>query len=81
MAPAYLTDIQVAATLGRKVTWLKNNRPMLEQEGFPRRDKLVGLTLAADVNAWLARRRVVADPLHTPNEAHHSTTEERLYEL
>lgn len=81
MTPAYLTDIQVAETLGRKVTWLKNNRPMLEQEGFPRRDKLVGLTLAADVNAWLARRRVVADPVHTPTEAHHSTTIEALHEL
>lgn len=81
MTAAYITDREIASTLGRKVLWFRSHRKALEQEGFPRRDKLIGLTLRADVDAWLARRRVVADPVDTPTEAHHTTTNEALHEL
>ena len=52
-----------AARLGRSVDWLRDSREKLEREGFPRIDPLLGLTLKADVEAFLARRRRVADPV------------------
>ncbi len=61
MNPAYLTDIQIAKLLGRSKSWLCGNRRTLERDGFPRVDGLIGLTCAADVHAWIARRRQVAD--------------------
>lgn len=36
--------------------------PELEREGFPKLDRLIGLTLKADVMAWINRRRTIADP-------------------
>lgn len=77
--PAYISDTLVAFFLGRKVSWLRTNRDALEREGFPRKDKLVGLTLRADLDAWLARRRNVADAetVRTTD----STTNEVLHEL
>jgi hypothetical protein len=60
--PAYLPDTLVAYHLGRKVTWLRAHRPKLEADGFPRKDKLVGMTLRADLEAWIAKRRSVGDP-------------------
>ena len=61
MTPAYLTDIQIAKMLGRSKNWLCAIRNDLEREGFPRRDALIGLTCKADIEAWIARRRQVAD--------------------
>lgn len=61
MNPAYMTDIEVAKMLGRSKNWMCDNRPTLEREGFPRRDALIGLTCRADIEAWIARRRQVAD--------------------
>lgn len=58
---AYGTERWVAATLGSSVDWLKKNRPRLETEGLPAVDKLIGLTLKADVEAFLAKRRRVPD--------------------
>ncbi|WP_234464103.1 hypothetical protein [Paracoccus caeni] len=59
---AYGSEHWVAARFGRSHDWLKRERPRLEAEGFPPRDRLTGYTLKADVDAWLAKRRRVADP-------------------
>ena len=58
---AYGSDAWCAAKLGRTLNWIRNNRQTLEAEGFPRRDMLIGQTLKADVEAWLAKRRRVTD--------------------
>lgn len=68
---AYASDRWVSGRLGQSVDWLKKNRPALEREGFPQKDGLFGLTLKADIEAFLAKRRRVADPEaaaehHTP---------------
>jgi hypothetical protein len=73
MTPAYLSDSQIAALFSRKVTWFRSKRAALEAEGFPARDALVGHTLAADVHAWLARRRVLADRDGLQTGRHHET--------
>lgn len=72
--PAYLPDTLVAFHLGRKVTWLRSNREKLEADGFPRKDKLVGMTLRADLEAWIAKRRRIADPDKVRETGHHTTT-------
>jgi hypothetical protein len=61
MTPAYLSEADVATMLGRSRDWLRKNRPDLEREGFPTVDGLIGLTCVADIDAWIARRRKVAD--------------------
>lgn len=59
---AYGSERWVASRLGSNSDWLKKNRPKLEGEGFPPVDRLFGMTLKADVDAFLARRRRIADP-------------------
>lgn len=61
MGQEFLTEVQVAAILGRSRSWLLRHRPTLEREGFPRVDSLVRGTCWRDLNAWIARRRRVAD--------------------
>jgi hypothetical protein len=61
-ASAYGSERWVAATLGSSTDWLRKNRPVLESEGLPQIDRLIGLTLKDDVKAFLARRRRVPDP-------------------
>ena len=68
ITPAYVSDKDLAELLGKSVAWFRANRPALEREGFPAKDRLIGLTLLADVHAWLDRRRVVADAVQV---AHH----------
>ncbi len=58
---AYGSDAWCAATLGKSLNWFKTNRPVLEREGFPKKDGLIGQTLKGDVDAWLARRRQVVN--------------------
>ncbi|MCJ8138567.1 hypothetical protein [Falsirhodobacter halotolerans] len=58
---AYGSDRWVAITLGKSLDWFKKHRPELERDGFPKKDGLVGLTMKADVEAWLGRRRRIAD--------------------
>lgn len=82
--PAYLPDTLVAYHLGRKVTWLRSNRDKLEADGFPRKDRLVGMTLRADLEAWIAKRRRIADPVKGQTPSGHTTTplsEEKLNAL
>jgi hypothetical protein len=66
MTPQYLKDSDLARWLGTSAAWFRENRPRLEREGFPAKDRLIGLTLLADVQAWLDRRRVVADAVPAP---------------
>ena len=61
IVPAYLTDAQVALSLNRRVPWFRKHRKELEARGFPRKDKLIGGTLRADLDAWLARQRTLSD--------------------
>jgi hypothetical protein len=72
MTPAYVNEPGVAQILGKSRGWLKVNRARLEREGFPRVDGLIGLTCVADIEAWIARRRQVADavPAHTTGNHH-----------
>lgn len=77
---AYGSDHWCALTLGKSDGWFRKNRPRLEREGFPPKDGLLALTLKADVEAWLARRRVVADRVHAHTTGDHHT-EESFYGL
>lgn len=77
MTPAYAPDKDLAAMLGRSLGWFKTNRPQLEREGFPKVDRLIGLTLVPDVEAWIARRRVVADAVAV---AHHQPKSGESYD-
>jgi len=60
---AYASDQWCSARVGMAYDrWRRAGRTMLENEGFPSRDPLTGMTLKADVDAWLEKRRRVADP-------------------
>lgn len=50
-----------AETLGRPPDWFRRERAALETIGFPKVDPITGLTLKADVQAWISRRRKYAD--------------------
>ncbi|WP_339109234.1 hypothetical protein [Thioclava sp. GXIMD4216] len=66
---AYGSDLWVASTLGRKIAWFRTNREKLGREGFPKRDPLTGLTIKADVMAWIEKRRRVSDGTVAPAQA------------
>lgn len=70
-----------AMRLGRSIDWLRDARPTLEREGFPRVDPLLGLTLKADVEAFLAKRRRVADPVIAAHDSRDSNTGARYESL
>lgn len=71
---AYGSEQWCAATMGYGYdNWRKHIRATLEAEGFPRRDPLVGLTLKADVEAWLAKRRRVSDTVKAADTTGGST--------
>ena len=80
MTPAYLSDKTIAELFGRSYKWFRKTRAELERRGFPRKDALIGLTLAADVQAWLDRQRVLADRGIAERPAD-TTTKERLHAL
>jgi hypothetical protein len=69
---AFGSDKWCSERLGKSIGWFRTHRPRLEREGFPAKDTLIGLTLKADVDAFLARRRKVADAVH--QDAHHAPT-------
>jgi hypothetical protein len=71
---AFGSDRWCAERLGKSIGWFRTHRPRLEREGFPAKDTLIGLTLKADVDAFLARRRKVADAAPVHQDAHHATT-------
>lgn len=56
----------VAEALGMSPSTFQKKRPQLEDQGFPKRDALIGLYLKADIHAWISRRRQLADKVETP---------------
>lgn len=59
-----------AMRLGRSVDWFRSNRDLLEQEGFPKKDPIIGLYMKSDVNAWLDSRA----QKRQSGAAHHTAT-------
>lgn len=57
----YGSTLWTAHTLGLSKDSFFRRREALEAEGFPRRDRLTGLYLKADVIGWIERQRVIAD--------------------
>lgn len=64
---AYGSERWCALVLGKSYEWLRKARADLEADGFPRRDPLLNLTQKADVLAWIARRRRIADQTPSTN--------------
>ena len=58
---AYGSERWSAARLGLSWETFRRRRDALEAEGFPKRDAIVGLRVKADVDAWIAKRRKIAD--------------------
>lgn len=58
--PEYLTETEVAVTLGRSRDWLRRRARTLCARASPI-EGLIGLTSRQDVLAWVKRRRRVAD--------------------
>jgi hypothetical protein len=63
---AFGSDQWCADRLGKSLFWFRLHRGNLQREGFPPKDALIGLTMKADVEAFLDRRRKVADAAVTP---------------
>lgn len=60
---AYGSDGWCAARIGVSLdSFRRTVRKRLMLDGFPPKDPITGLTLKADVDAWLEKRRRVADP-------------------
>lgn len=54
----------VCVTMGRSQNWFHRKRLELEQiEGFPKPDGVTGHYIKADIFAWIAKRRQIADSL------------------
>lgn len=75
------TEKWCAATLGRSYDWLVKNIVMLERDGFPKKDPIIGLRNKADVLEWIAKRRKFththgAQSSTTAGREHHNTTRE-----
>jgi predicted DNA-binding transcriptional regulator AlpA len=58
----------VAEALGISVSTFDKKREELEAAGFPKKDRLVGHYIKADVLAWVTRRRQLS---LAPQEDHH----------
>jgi hypothetical protein len=70
---AYGSERWCAQRLGRTYEWFRKARADLEAEGFPARDRLIGMTHKSDVETWLSRRRVLADDEGARTTGHHAT--------
>lgn len=64
---AFGSERWCAVTLGKPLDWLYRNRPMLEADGFPAKDRLLGRTNKADVQVWIDRRRRLSDAGRSAN--------------
>lgn len=58
---AYGSAAWCAETLGWPEARFKRERGDLEAQNFPRVDPVTGLTIKADVLAWISRRRKFSD--------------------
>ena len=54
--PRVYDEVQVAARLGKSVSWLHENRARLEALGFPRRDDFFGGRDADAIELWFDAR-------------------------
>lgn len=61
ITPGYMDDEETAAYLGRDKKWLQANRRTLEAAGFPERDSVLKRYCVEDVQAWMKKRRQLAD--------------------
>lgn len=50
-----------AARIGWSLNSFKQKREVLETNGFPKVDRITNLYVKADIDAWINRRRQVAD--------------------
>ena len=60
---AYGSTRWTAQRLGLSQNNFTRKRAMLEAEGLPKPDPLLGRYIKADVDAWIEKRRRVADPV------------------
>lgn len=76
---AYGSERWCATYLGKSLPWFRANRAILEREGFPKVDALIGLTCKRDVDAWIEKRRKVADAVPVaPYRDHHGDMQPRI---
>ena len=59
--PGFWNDTQIAARLGKSLTWLEKNRENLYRAGMPRPDPLIGGTDAEAFELWRRRRAGIID--------------------
>lgn len=56
-APLYVSEAQIAAMLGHRIDWLRQNATMLERQyGFPPIDPVIGKRHREAVEAWARER-------------------------
>ena len=58
---AYGSVKWAALTLGKRYSWFMRERSRLETAGFPKPDLITGHYIKADVEAWITKRRQIAD--------------------
>lgn len=75
---AYGSLAWCAAALGKSTDWFRKNRTALEAEGFPKVCTIVGLTVKADVFAWITRRRRYSDVTAKDRPAPRGENKERF---
>lgn len=54
--PLYVKEEEAARMLRHDVTWLRRNRAMLEDQGFPKIDPVVGMRHKEAIEAWARER-------------------------
>lgn len=64
--PAFVPEAWCADRLGLSISAYRNRLPTLEADGYPQKDRLIGLRQAADVNAWIEKRRRLHDAVTVP---------------
>jgi DNA-binding Lrp family transcriptional regulator len=62
-SPLYVSSKEAAHMLRISESTFRNRLKELEAAGFPKKDRLVGHYLKADVLAWVSRRRQLADKI------------------
>lgn len=54
--PLYVKEEEAARMLRHDVTWLRKNASVLEAQGFPKVDPLVGMRHKEAIEAWARER-------------------------
>jgi predicted DNA-binding transcriptional regulator AlpA len=68
----------VAVTMGMtKDTFFRRRKEWESKMGFPKPDSINGRYIKADVEAWIARRRKLADGINVSGKVEASATETR----